>query len=353
MRRLFCICVSLFAAAACARGTLPASEAANAAARTGSTGARAGFVFMSGLLTRGKLVSTFAIANGKTMPVSVITAHKGAAFSRSYDLAYDAGTNRIWVTSCVDRHGGRQVDDVLAFDADASGTEVVPEVSIGGGATTLGGCQTGIAIGQNGDVFVADATNAARAPGGEIAVFARREHGDAAPTRRIAGHSTDLRTPEAIAVDKQHLVVADSCIGFGSCSGYVQVFSTNADGDVAPLRQIEGTNTQIARPFGIALDAAGNIYVANRTSIAVFRGDANGDATPLYTIAGGRTRLHKPGAIAVDAAGYLYVGSVDASRTKPYPVLVFAPRASGNAAPVAAIQVETSPWGAPAGIAVK
>lgn len=350
--RLFGACSLLLAASACGPGATPQSVPGRPAVRARAFDSRAQFLFMSGLMTPGKLVSTFADSNGRAKPVTVVTSHKGATFAQSYGITYDPAKNRIWITSCADPHSDRQLNAVLAFDADASGTEVQPEVSIDGDRTKLGGCQTGVAIGPNGDVYVADATVGPGSLGGAIVVFGPQQSGNAAPVRRIAGGHTNLRSPESIVIYKQELFVADSCIQYSSCGGFVQVFSRSADGNAPPLREIEGPNTQIGQPFGIALDAKGSIFVANRTNVAVFRRSADGNATPSYLLEGNETELNDPGAIALDDAGYLYVGSIDPSR-RPYPVLVFKPHASGNTAPAATIRIQTAPWRAPAGIALK
>ena len=46
--------------------------------------------------------------------------------------------------------------------------------------------------------------------------------------------------------------------------------------------------------MGIAVDGAGNIYVASNNRIMVFAAGASGNATPTATIAGGNTGLSNP-----------------------------------------------------------
>ena len=99
-----------------------------------------------------------------------------------------------------------------------------------------------------------------------------------------------------------------------------------------------GSNTGLSLPWGIARDAAGNLYVVNSwsssgsTSITVYAAGASGNATPTATIAGGNTGLSVPIGIALDGAGNIYVTNYSSSS-----ITVYAAGASGNATPTATI----------------
>ena len=77
-------------------------------------------------------------------------------------------------------------------------------------------------------------------------------------------------------------------------------------GNVAPLARIAGAATGLNVPAGVALDATGRIYVANRAAGTVTRYPAGADANvaPDLTITAG---LSTPANMAIDAAGALYV----------------------------------------------
>src|SRR5439155_1414007 len=82
---------------------------------------------------------------------------------------------------------------------------------------------------------------------------------------------------------------------------------------------------------GIARDAAGNLYVANPPlnpvgggSITVYAPEASGNAAPVRTLTGDSTGLYNPGGIVLDRAGNVYV-------TNTYTATAFAPGASGDA----------------------
>jgi sugar lactone lactonase YvrE len=43
----------------------------------------------------------------------------------------------------------------------------------------------------------------------------------------------------------------------------VTEYRTNADGDISPIATIAGANTRLSDPVGIAVDAAGHLWVTN------------------------------------------------------------------------------------------
>ena len=69
---------------------------------------------------------------------------------------------------------------------------------------------------------------------------------------------------------------------------------------MAPIHTIAGPLTQLSVPRGIALDAAGDIYVSNCTTsaITVYPAGANGNVAPIRTIAGPNTALGCPSQMA-------------------------------------------------------
>nr|HEX4318960.1 hypothetical protein [Kofleriaceae bacterium] len=83
----------------------------------------------------------------------------------------------------------------------------------------------------------------------------------------------------------------------------VLVFDIDATGDVAPVRTIAGSNTGMALPIGLAVDALNNLYVANRTgsAVTVYASDATGDVAPIRTLAA--DGMGSPEGVAVTADG--------------------------------------------------
>jgi hypothetical protein len=117
----------------------------------------------------------------------------------------------------------------------------------------------------------------------------------------------------------------------------VTEYALDASGNTAPLRTIGGPHTGITNVRDVAVDAAGDIYTVNLsgpTFINVFARTARGDATPLRQIGGLATLLSDPLALALDAQGYLYVANQTEEGPPAASILVFAPGAHGDAAPV-------------------
>lgn len=97
--------------------------------------------------------------------------------------------------------------------------------------------------------------------------------------------------------------------------------------DVPPTKTVSG---ELSGPIGIEDDAAGNVYVASQgnNAIVVHRKNASGASAPLRRISGAATQLATPRDVALDSNGFLYVANLGGT------VLVFAPNATGNVAPV-------------------
>ena len=166
-----------------------------------------------------------------------------------------------------------------------------------------------------------------------IKVFPLAKGGDLKPTFSISGNNTALSRSEAIAIDKSgNLFVAGN--------GQVSVYHAGARGDVAPTRLIAGLNTGLSNATGIAVDGTGKIYVSNggapdHGSITVYAPGAHGNVAPVAQIRGPQTRLGQPQALAVDTAGQIYV--TNNPIFDPDSIVVFAPGANGNIAPIATI----------------
>jgi sugar lactone lactonase YvrE len=203
-------------------------------------------------------------------------------------------------------------------------------VTIGGGNSGPLLYPFGIALDRAGNIYV---TATDGIPG--ILVYAAGASGNATPMTRIFSFENGPYSPTDIALDGAgNMYIADP----GDRS--IKVFTAGASGAAIPKAVIAGSNTGLL-PWGIALDAAGNIYVANIGSdpntgltgnkITVFAAGASGNATPTATIAGGNTGLDEPVGIAVDGAGNIYVANQRGGIT------VYAAGASGDVTPMPTI----------------
>jgi sugar lactone lactonase YvrE len=159
------------------------------------------------------------------------------------------------------------------------------------------------------------------------------------PIRTIRGAITDLSVPQGLALDGEGLLYVANRLG-----STVTVYDARANGNTAPIRKISGENTGLGNPRGLALDGAGSLYVANHSvngTVTVYAAGANGNVAPIRTIsgpstglgAGASTGLPGPGGLAVDGAGTLYVADLAANS-----VMVYAPGANGNVAPIRTIR---------------
>src|SRR5690349_1296108 len=228
---------------------------------------------------------TFAVASGG----GSITAPGGAAGSPGP------------VTVRTDGNGVAALGSWTLGSALGSNTVTASEIGALGSPLAFTATATGRVAGK--PLYVANVGNS-------VTVYAPGASGNATPTATIAGGSTGLNQPGAIALDGAGNIYVANELGFSSNS--VTVYAAGASGNATPTATIAGSNTGLSVPVVIAVDGAGKIYVTNfgNNSITVYAAGASGNATPTATIAGGNTGLSGPVGIALDGAGNIYVDSV-------------------------------------------
>ena len=167
----------------------------------------------------------------------------------------------------------------------------------------------------------------------EIIGFPSTAHGNATPSVIISGSKTDLNQPDALAIDPNSgkLLLANG----GYQDRRILIFPKNSNGNVAP-KVLAGSNVPVQNAAGLAVDAAGNLYVSDYTAkaIYVFAAGATGNTAPIRTIAGSATGLVQPYGISFDSHGHLYVAQ---GHDDTAPIEEFAANANGNVAPIATI----------------
>ena len=178
-----------------------------------------------------------------------------------------------------------QSDTILRLPASASGV-VAPTSSISAPVNYL---IFGIAVDGSGNIYASAVNVNSYVP--EILVYAAGASGAATPVRTIAGPATGLSNPLGMAVDASgQLYVLD---GFVTPSGPgIHVFAAGANGNAAPVRVIQGPATGLLNPIALALDAAGNMYTVDGINaynapdyyVDVFSSTANGNVAPARTI---------------------------------------------------------------------
>jgi uncharacterized protein (TIGR03437 family) len=165
---------------------------------------------------------------------------------------------------------------------------------------------SGMALDAAGNLFFADTLNhriRRISPGGTITTVAGNAlpgfSGDGGPAS-----SAELDTPTAVAVDSQgNLYIADSAnnrVRKVTADGTITTFAGNGnaalfgDGGPAAAAALHG-------PRGVALDAAGNLYIADAQNHCVRMVDTNGQISTVVP------SLNAPRAVAVAPNGILYV----------------------------------------------
>jgi hypothetical protein len=134
----------------------------------------------------------------------------------------------------------------------------------------------------------------------------------APPFASLDGPSTELFLVMDVALDPR-----DGALYTSNGDDAVRVYAPIVEGaraDRPPIRVLSGPRTRLEGPRSIALDSDGTLYVLNAWApeggnITVYAPGASGDAAPLRIIGGARTGLAQPRALAIDARGFLYVAN--------------------------------------------
>ena len=181
-----------------------------------------------------------------------------------------------------------------------------------------------------------------------LSVFPAGSNGDVASLFTL----TMLSQPHGIAYWARKLYVTNQ--GPDAITAY----PANGGRRPNPIITISGENTQLDNAVALALDSAGNIYVANEgtsddpASITIYEAGSNGDVAPIARIAGPKTGLTSPDGVAVDPDGYIYVSNDSNVAKVPDSITVYSPRSTGDSTPVRVISGPATKLASPEGIAV-
>jgi DNA-binding beta-propeller fold protein YncE len=322
---------------------------ASSALRPGfsSAGRRARYIYFAGihynryhLLGPGEVGVYPATATGDVAPLHVIVGKKTGLFEGGgccvpQSAWFDPADGSVWTcrtfSKFVSKFSTNDGQDSWGNVKPSSRLVISPKtVSCGGAAVT-----------SEGEIVADDINNAF------VATWPPGSTGKAAKSREIAGPATDLFQPAQITFDSNgDYIIADECSP-PKCSsnligGEILTFDAHANGNVSPLRLLAGVKTDLSVPDGIAFDPIHNmIYVANRntSTITAYPAGSSGNVAPAVFIHGKKTQLWNPRAVAIDKAGYLYVGNEPVvPGPPPGSILVFAPGANGNVAPIQIIE---------------
>jgi len=302
-----------------------------------------------------------------TPPTAAMSEPKRIIKGSEY-LEYACGTYIDPATGDIYVVNNDTVDWLVIFDRNAKGA-VDPTRKLATPHTTFG-----VAVDEeNQEMFLTIQDDHA------VVVYNKKAKEDDSPLRIIQGAQTQMADPHGIALDSKTGMIFVSNWGstserpapgavpgggrggegtrpdfpVGSSRAFpgsgktlppsITVYRKDAKGDVAPVRVIRGTKTQLDWPTALAVDPErGELFVANDTgdSVAVFRIGAEGDVAPIRVIKGPRTLLKNPIGLSVDVKNNeLFVANFGNHSATVFPIA-----ADGDVPPVRVIR------GAPAGV---
>jgi streptogramin lyase len=237
----------------------------------------------------------------------------------------------------------------IMYVADQS-NHLIRRIAIsGGGVTTLAGTvltggsadgtgtnatfsrPSGVAVDSSGTVYVADTDNhriRKITPAGVVTTLAGSTLGSTNGT----GTNAQFNAPTGVAVDSAgNVYVADQTnnrIRKITSEGVV----TTLAGSTAAFANGTGTNAQFNTPYGVAVDSAGNVYVADQSNHLIRKIGSGVIQVPLNravvtTFAGNGTpsaingtgtsaTFQFPTGLAVDSVGNIYVGEQNNNRIR-------------------------------------
>ena len=199
------------------------------------------------------------------------------------------------------------------------------DVGDGGPATSaLLNRPTGVAVDTAGNLYIADRDNhrirKVDAEGIITTIAGMADEGfsgDGGPAT-----NAQLNKPSGVAVDEDgYVFIADrdnNRVRQIEPDGMISTFIGAEDGSDEP-----GTEGRLAAPRGVAVDADGNVYVADTGNHQVRKVDAEGMITPVAGTGGlgdggpaTKARLLDPKGLAVDTDGTLYIADTGNNRIR-------------------------------------
>ncbi|NVK82760.1 MAG: T9SS type A sorting domain-containing protein, partial [Cytophagia bacterium] len=188
-------------------------------------------------------------------------------------------------------------------------------ITDGNGLSASFNYPTGIALDAQGNIYVTESVShivRKITPNGDVTRLAgslSRGFSDG------NGVSASFNSPRGIAVDASgNIYVADA--------GNHRIRKITSNGDVSTLAGSgsgnvdgNGTSARFSNPFGVAVDVSGNVYVADYGNHNIRKITPNGDVTTLAGSGsagsadgnGTAASFNNPSGISVDAAGNVYV----------------------------------------------
>jgi len=233
------------------------------------------------------------IASGAAVPKRTILTGLNSPFGVLVDQLH----NEVFVTNnCRSVPCGGFAGEVQVYDLNANYPNDTPKRTIVGGSTGLDHC-TGLDLDLlRNELYVANDD------GSSINVFSRTANGNVMPSRTIAGPATLLNGALAVVVDlwNNEIFVVNK---MNYAGGAITVYPRSSNGNVSPIRSLQGFATMFNLPLGLSLDLLHNEFAvanADSSSILVFPRTAAGNEAPSRTLQGPDTGLCVPSGVIMD-----------------------------------------------------
>jgi len=182
---------------------------------------------------------------------------------------------------------------------------------------------SGVAVDSSGTLYIADTSNEVirKVAGTTITTYAGNNSlGKGGTGDHGLATSAQLDTPTGLALDAAgNLYIADSG------NNWIRIV-TKSSGIITTLSTGSAT---LKSPKGVAVDAAGNVYIADTNNSRVLKVTPSGSITKTTTVAGTSVigssgdggpatsaQLNYPYGVAVDAAGNLYIADTNNQRIR-------------------------------------
>lgn len=314
----------------------------------------------------GNYVTVYSVgSNGDVAPISSLDGG-ATGLSGPAGIALDPHGN-IYV---LNREGRPSPFGMITVYSPGSNGNVDPIATIQGPNTGLKSVKA-IAVDSSGKIYAANMESTFGC-GANITVYHALSNGNVNPVATICGDDTHLQNPGGVVVDSTGNIYVAEDGGGGPThkdGPEILIFPPGSNGDAPPIRTITGPNTGLTSLRAIALDSHGNIYVTDNDergtnggvgTITVFAAGADGDVKPLRTINGPSPRhvphmipIFRLGALAVDLTGNIYVAAASSSDpASDECILVYSAHGAGNTKPIAIISGDNTDIFGAEGIAI-